>query len=441
MKRIALAIAMLFGMTAAKAADLMEIYNMAVQQDPDLQAAQATRDASLEAEPIARSALLPFVALTGDANYTDRHVNSSSTGLGDDSFSSAAAAVQLTQPLYRKDRLIQLEQAKDQVAQASVDYTTAEQDLILRVAQGYFGVLSAYDTLSFVQSDKKAIARQLDQAKQRFEVGLIAITGVHEAQARFDQARADEIAAENALDTSIEVLLRIIGERPETLAVLKRDVPFTPPDPASLDEWSDTALQNNPSIVSARYDMDIAKKNIEFQDAGDSLAVDLVASYGFNGSNAEFGSDTRDGVIGVQLNLPLYTGGGVQASTRQARHQYQAAQDRLEERRRAIRAQVRDAYRGVLASISRVDALEATQVSAQSALEATEAGFEVGTRTLVDVLNSQRDMFRAMRDLAQSRYDYILNTLALFQAAGTLAQDDLQRVNGWLEERKEQTSK
>ncbi len=433
MKRIALAIAISLGIGGANAADLTAVYQLAAENDPDLRAAAATRNANLEAEPIARSTLLPSVALSGDANYTDREVKDSGTGLTDDSFETAAAAVQLVQPIYRKDRLVQLDQAKDQVEQAAVDYASAEQDLILRVAQAYFGVLSAQDTLTFAQSEKKAIARQLDQAKQRFEVGLIAITGVHEAQARFDQARADEISAENALDNAIEALLRITGERVESLDPLQREIPLNPPDPANLDEWADTALQNNPLIISAKFDAEIAKKQIELQDAGDSPTLDLVGSYGINRSGAEFGSDTNDAVVGLQLNWPLYTGGGVSAATRQARFQYQAAQELLEQSRREVRLQVRNAYRGVMSSISRVDALEATQVSAQSALEATEAGFEVGTRTLVDVLNSQRDLFRARRDLAQSRYDYILNKLALFQAAGTLAQDDVQMVNGWLQ--------
>jgi outer membrane protein len=419
---------------AASAADLVDVYQLALRNDPDIAAARANREATLEEQPLARSQLLPSVSLIGDADYTWRDVRDSPLGRYDEDFPRGAASVQLVQPLYRKDRLIRLEQAEDQVEQADVDLEAAEQDLILRVARAYFVVLGAQDNLEFAQSERKAIARQLDQAKQRFEVGLIAITGVYEAQARFDQARADEIAATNLLDNAIEQLLQITGERFDAIAPLRRDIPLNSPQPASLDAWADTALINNPLVISARYDAEIAKKQIDFQAAGDSPALDLVGSYGLAETGSDFGSDTTDGVIGLQLSLPLYTGGGVDAATRQARSQYSAAQDLLERRRREVRTQVRNAYRGVLSAVSRVGALEATQVSAQSALEATEAGFDVGTRTLVDVLNSQRDLFAAKRDFARSRYDYILNTLELFQAAGSLDETDVRLVNTWLEQ-------
>lgn len=434
MKWTAVAIALALQLGHVSAADLATVYALATQNDPEIAAAKATRDATYEAEPLARSQLLPQVALSGDASYSNRDVNSSPAGSFDESFASGSAAVQLTQPIYRKDRQVQLKQAEDQVAQADVDYTTAEQDLIARVTEAYFNVLSAKDTLRFTEADVKAIERSLDQAKQRFEVGLIAITDVNEAQARYDQARADAIVARNNLDDSKESLSEITGVPTDELAGLRGGIQFDPPDPANLDEWTETALQNNPAIISARYDVDIARKEIERQDAGDSPTLDLVGSYGVSGSNADAGTDAKDAVIGLQLAWPLYTSGGVAAATRQARFQLQAAQDVLEARRRAVQTQVRNAYRGVLASISRVQALEATRISGKSALEATEAGFEVGTRTLVDVLNSQRELFRAERDLAVSRYDYIINFLFLLQAAGTLSADNVANANAWLQE-------
>lgn len=419
-------------------ADLVGVYALASDNDPALRAARATRDATFEAKPIARAGLLPSVSLTGDANYNDVDIkDSGSSGgfsRGDESFTAGNAAVQLVQPLYRKDRKIQLAQAEDQVEQAVTDYSVAQQELILRVSQAYFGVLSAQDTLAFAQAEKKAIERQLDQAKQRFDVGLIAITGVHEAQARFDQARADEILAATNLDNAIEALQEITLNAVVPLARLKAKIPLVSPQPDSLEAWTKTALQNNPGIQSAIYDVAIARKQIKLADAGDSPAVDLVGSYGLARSNSDFGTDSNNGLVGLQLSLPLYTGGGVAASTRQARFQYEAAQEVLEQQRRAIQTQVRNAYRGVVSSISRVDALEAARLSAESALDATEAGFEVGTRTLVDVLDGQRDLFRARRDYAQSRYDYILNTMALFQAAGTLDREDVVTVDGWLED-------
>jgi len=249
MKRIALAIALLCHGIGASAADLASVYAMAQKNDPTLAAAQSTRDATLESEPLARSQLLPGVTLSGDATYTDVDVKDSGPVADDDSFGSAGAALQLVQPIYRKDLLVQLDQSRDQVAQADVDYTTAEQDLIVRVTEAYFGVLSAQDTLKFTEADVKAIARQLDQAKQRFEVGLIAITDVNEAQARYDQARANVIVAQNRLDDSIESLIEITGEPTGPLADLKTSIELKPPQPASLDEWTATALQNNPGVI------------------------------------------------------------------------------------------------------------------------------------------------------------------------------------------------
>jgi outer membrane protein len=432
MKRIVLAIALALGVAGVNAADLAQVYEMAARNDPALQAARAGRDATFEAVPIAKSQLLPNISLSGDASYNHQDVNRSSLGSFEDDFESGNAALQLIQPLYRKDLSIALDQAEDQVKQAKVDYTAAQQDLIVRVTQAYFAVLSAQDTLTFTDADLKAIERQLDQAKQRFEVGLIAITDVNEAQARYDQARADKIVANNDLDNAVQALVEITGEPTGALARLKPGLKLQPPQPASIDEWTATAASNNPNVVSAEYDADIAKKEIERQDAGDSPAIDLVGSYGIARSNADSATDANTGSIGVQLSLPFYTGGGVQSATRQARFRHEAAQQVLEQQRRAAETQVRNGFRGVNASISRVRALEAAEVSARSALEATEAGFEVGTRTLVDVLNSQRDLFRSRRDLALSRYDYVLNMLSLRQAAGTLSVSDIEQATLWL---------
>jgi outer membrane protein len=416
----------------ASAADLATVYELAKQNDPGLQAAIATRDAALEAKPIARSALLPEIGLSGDLSYTSRDVKSSNVNATDDDFDSQNAAIQLTQPIYRKDRMVAVDQADDQVAQAEVDLTSAEQELIVRVTEAYFGVLSAQDTLTFSEANVTAIERQLDQAKQRFDVGLIAITDVNEAQARYDQARAEAIVAQSDLDNAVESLLEITGEATGALARLKAGLVLDPPDPQNLEAWTETALANNPGVISAQYDSDIARKEIDRLDAADSPTLDLVGRYGMARTDANSGSDLNDAVISLQLAVPLYTGGGVGAQVRQARFRYEAAQQVLEQRRRAVQTQVRNAYRGVVSTISRVQALEAAEVSAQSALEATEAGFEVGTRTLVDVLDSQRDLFRAQRDLSVARYEYVLNFLSLLQAAGTLGPENVQTANAWL---------
>ena len=433
MRRFLITLAVICVAGPASSADILSVYELAKQNDPGIRAAIASRNAALESKPIARSFLLPGVTLTGDVSYTSRDVSDSPTGRSfNDDFDTQDAAVQVVQPIFRKDRSLAVEQADDEVAQADVDLTAAEQDLIVRVTDAYFEVLAAEDTLRFSEADLKAIERQLDQAKQRFEVGLIAITDVNEAQARFDETRANVIVARNNVDDAVESLIEITGVDPGPLAGLKKSVVFNPPEPANLDDWTETALKNNPGVISAQYDVDIAKKEIERQDAQDLPTLDLVGAYSVARSGADTGSDIDDATIGVQLAFPLYTGGGVQASTRQARFQYQAALELLEQRRREARTQVRNAYRGILANISRIKALEAAVVSALSAVEASEAGFEVGTRTLVDVLDNQRDLFRARRDLSVSRYDYVLNFLSLLQAAGTLSDENVITGNDWL---------
>lgn len=433
MKRIALAMSMLGLSVSLPAADLASIYSQAKQHDPQIQAAAATREAGKEARPQAMAQLLPNISLSGDLSYNVQDIHSSPSGSSDQDYASNNLGLRVVQPLFRKDRLIGLEQADIQVSRADADYQVAEQALILRVAQAYFNVLSAHDSLTFAQSEKRAIERQLDQAKERFEVGLVAITDVHEAQARFDQARASVISAENGVDNALEALREIVPDAANDLDKMQQQVPLAPPKPANIEQWSDTAQQNNPVILSTRLATELARKTIELRDAGDSPSLDLVGTLNRARSDSPFGSDVDAGTIGIQLSVPLYTGGAVNSATRQARFEYEAAQQGLDQTRRQVSRQVRDAYRGIHSSISRVKALQATVLSAQSALEAVEAGFEAGTRTLVDVLNSQRDLFGAKRDYAQARYDYVLSTLSLFQAAGTLSEQDLQEVNTWLQ--------
>ncbi len=428
-KKLMIAMGALLLPLASQAEDLLGLYQKAAESDPVIRAAQATRDATRLAEPLARASLLPNVSLSGRLDYNRQDP----AGAPSDSYRSDSLTLNLVQPLFRKDRSVSLEQAKEQVKQADADYAAAKQALILRVAEAYFGVLSARENLVFAEAEKKAIARQLEQAKERFEVGLVAITDVHEAQARYDQSKANVITARNEVDNAVEALRQIVADTEGDLDDLKEVLPLVPPEPASLDEWSELALKNNPTLLSARLEAEVARKNIELQRAGHYPSLDLVGSLGHSDSNASSGRDVDTGVIGLQLALPIYSGGAVVTGTRQAAHQFTAAQENFDAKRREVVRQVRDAYRGIQAAISRVGALKATVRSALSALEATEAGFEAGTRTLVDVLNSQRDLFRARRDYAQARYDYVLSTLRLLNAAGTLSEEDVRRVNAWLQ--------
>jgi outer membrane protein len=438
MSLLALAVLLAIG-APATGDDLVKVYGRAVEQDAKIREARATRDAAQENVPLARAQLLPNVSATAAANQN--HLERKATGntLG---YGSGTAALSVTQPIYRRDRWIRLDQAKNQTAQADALLSSEDQNLIIRVSKAYFDVLTGEDGLEFARSEKTAIARQLEQAKQRFQVGLDAITSVHEAQARYDRSVADEVLAQNTLEQAWEALRQIVAERPRKLARLKPEIPLQPPSPADENQWSQWAQENNPSIQAALQGAEAAKREIEVQRSGHYPSLDAVASYGVNRytglpdqySASDSLSDVDRGAIGLQLTIPIYAGGSVDASTRQARSKFEAAQESLDGQRRSIEKSVRDAYRSVNLSIARVKALKATTVSAQSALEATTAGYEVGTRTLVDVLNAQRDLFSARRDYANSRYVYVLAGLALKQAAGNVSEQDLVLVNALLKE-------
>ena len=433
MKRSIIAVLIGLSVQAASAEDLAAVYEIAFDYDAQLRAAGAVRDAQYEAKPLAKSTLLPQIGAFGDLAYESLRLRDSSPNASDADYSSGRLGVSLIQPLYRRDLLERLKQADWQLEQADADYAIAQQDLVLRVANAYFSVLAAEEGVTFIRAEKKAIERQLDQAKQRFEVGLIAITGVHEAQARYDQATTDEILQLNILANTWEQLREIIGVKPEKLNTLKEQIALEPPMPADVDEWRTMALENNPIIKSASDATQVAQKEIDVQYSGHYPTLDLVGSYGASRFGDNDILDNDSGRIALEVNLPLYTGGGVTAATRQARHLMIASQEQLDQARRAVDKQVRNAFRDVHASISAVKSLAAGIVSAQSSVEATEAGFEVGTRTLVDVLNEQRDLYAAKRDYARARYTYVLRGLELKLAAGVLKEEDLREINSLLD--------
>lgn len=410
----------------AQAESLLEVYQQAQDSDPTLRRAASDRLADREAKPQAKALLLP--RLDGTASLQHSFDQQPPNG-GDTSFDSRSVTVQLRQSLYNRGDWARFKQADFVLDQADANYENVADQLILRVSQAYFNVLSAGDDLIFTQADKNATARQLEQAKQRFEVGLITITAVQEAQARFDSVSADEIVARNALADRNEELRLITGSAYPSLSKVSDKLPLTPPDPDASDPWVELALANNPQLNAANAGVDIARKNIDVQQSGHYPNVDLVASYDDSRSNNR---DSNGGQIGVQLNVPLFSGFGVSSRVRQAAYQLEAAKETLEVQRRSVVNQVLNAYRGVLAAISQVRALDQARRSTQSALEATEAGFDVGTRTIVDVLNAQRDVFRAQRNYSQARYVYILNTLNLKQAAGVIDVADLEQLEAWL---------
>jgi outer membrane protein len=416
--------------------NMLSIYQQAVQSDPQLQAAKAAYQATQEVVPQNRAALLPNLGLTGDVSRDRYHNRSPSPGEPENSYATNKTfGAQLTQAIYQRQNFLKLEQTDSVVAKAKAQLTAAEQDLVLRVATAYFLVLGAQDNLAFVKGNKEAITRTLDQAQQRFDVGLSAITDVLEAKARYDTAVSDVINAEKLLADSKEALRELTGVEPGPLETLKPVIPLNTPDPAVEDKWVTIATDQNPLLLAARAATETARQEIDIQRAGHYPTVDLTANYAWLNNNfggTGFALEQNQSSIGVQMTLPLYQGGLVVANTRQSQYQFNQAQENQVQQRRATERQARDYYRGVITGISKVDALKQAVASNEKALEAAEAGFEVGTRTIVDVLNTQSDLLSAKRDYARSRYDYLLDMLRLKDAAGILGEDDLKLINALL---------
>ncbi|MFZ5492839.1 MAG: TolC family outer membrane protein [Pseudomonadota bacterium] len=420
------------------AEDLLTVYQQAVQNDAQLAAAAAARDAARELKPQAFSFVLPNIQASADTSKSILRTQSTSfvTPSGRQEFNSNFVQLELVQPLFNWQLIAGLGQADALVRQADNQYAFAEAELMLRTADRYFGVLAAIDTLAFAEAEKAAIGRQLDQARQRFEVGLIAITDIHEAQARYDLTVAQEIDARRQVANAMEALREVTGTGYENLVPLAADLPLQPPAGDDAETWVAHAADNNPLVAASREAVQAAKKEIERQRAGHFPTLDARVTYldaSANASRFGAGLDNEDTIYGLQLKLPIFEGGRTNSLVRQAQKQFLEAQQRLEQQSRSTARETRDAYLGVNLSISRVNALRQALVSNQSALEATELGYRVGTRTSVDVLDAERELFRAKRDLATARYEYVLNVLRLEMASGQLTQDDLARANGWLE--------
>jgi outer membrane protein len=449
----------------ADRADLVSIYQRALQNDPIIREADANRLASRESRPQAIAALLP--QLNANASWSQVEQEFSRTSLQrtnpldpdsplvpvdittDAETDGYDYQIQLRQTLFRWDQWAALRRANAEVAQAEADYQAAHQELILRTAQRYFDVLAAQDTVDAAQATLEAFSRQLEQANKRFEVGLIAITDVQEARAAHDQAAANVIQAKRNLTTAQELLRELTGETFDTLAAPVDDMPLKAPEPADEESWVRAALEQNLRVISARLAADITREDVRIARAGHLPALDLVAmrtdddfkgdqiSRGAGGIATRSPADQSQAVdsIGVQITVPIYSGGATSSRVRQRVYLHRAARERLERTNRETERAARDAYLGVLSEISRVQALRQALESSRTALQATEAGFEVGTRTTVDVLDARRQLFEAQTNYSRSRYDYILNVLNLKLATGTLSKADLEEINAFLKDR------
>ena len=423
------------------ATDLLESYQLSLSNDPQYLGAGANNRAAQELTAQALALLLPDARIRGSVTANRLKVRRGTffaADRGSNNFSRKDLVLTITQPIFNKQLFVQLGQAKKQTSQSDVEFAFALQDLIVRVSERYFGVLAARDDLEFRQAEQEANRQQLEQSQRRFEVGLIAITDVEESQAGFDLATAEVIAAETRLDNAREALREVTGQYFEVLQPVGETMPLIEPGPNDIDAWTETALQQNLQIQAANLSTQTAFDEIQRTEMGHVPTLDLVASheYGRSSGGGAAGRETtdiRESRIGLELNVPLYQGGLVLSQTREARALYGQSLDGLESQRRSVQRQTRDAFLGVISGISLVKARNQAVVSTRSAVEAIQAGFEVGTRTSLDVLQAQQALFEAKRDNAAARYDYILDLLRLKQAAGTLAIDDVVEVNSWLE--------
>lgn len=458
LRPIAAGIALWLASAGALGDTLLEIYELALENDAQLDAAAATFRADAEISNQARARLLPSVIAEG--SYTDADTEQSGIqprldSLGnlvplsqqiDGDTETTAWSVRLTQPLFDLPAWFNFQRGQELSKQAEASFSAEQQDLIIRVAEAYFNVLRAQDNLQAAQAEERAIQRQLEQTQQRFDVGLIAITDVHEARAAFDSVVAQRLTFEGNVNIALEALSTLTGRNHSNLWQLDKDFPVTPPDPAQRDPWVRFALDKNYDLQAAYYAMEAARYNARAQrmehlpkvsgsllhqeedvEGNQDYTLPGMGSRTFPGD-----SDLETQAVVVSVTMPIFAGGGISAARREAAERYNAALAQRLDTERGVVQQTRAQHIAVTTDAQRVNARAQAIVSAQSALDATEAGYEVGTRNIVDVLNARRVLYGSARDYANARYDYVQNMLRLKESAGTLSPDDVIALNKWL---------
>lgn len=420
----------------SQAENLLQVYQQAKSTNPDLRSSAATRDAAFEKINQARSPLLPQLGLGADYTYNRGYRDSK----GVDS-NVKGASLQLTQTLFDMSKWRALTLQEKQAGIEDVTYQTAQQNLMLNTATAYFNVLRAIDSLSYTNAQKQAIYRQLDQTTQRFNVGLVAITDVQNARSQYDSVLANEVLARNSLDNALESLRQITGNFYPQLAGLNIER-FSTQKPEAVNNLLKEAENRNLNLLSARLSQDLAREQIRSAETGYMPTLDLTASTGVtdtrysgsrtNNSNSFNDSDAGQHRVGINFTLPLYSGGATNSQVKQAQHSYVSSSELLESAHRSVIQTVRSSFNNISASISSINAYKQAEVSAQSSLDAMEAGYQVGTRTIVDVLNATTTLYNAKQQLSSARYDYLINQLNIKSAQGTLSETDLQALNASL---------
>lgn len=443
---------------SAGAEDFLNVYQDAVQNDPQIREADATRRAARESRPQAWAALLPQI--DGTAQYTHTKADESTPTLVEtspgsfvlqpvarrDDTDSHGYTIQARESLFSWTNWMTLRRASKEVAQAEADYLSARQTLVQRVAQAYFNVLAAQNLVDAQQAAYNAFGQQFDQANKRFEVGLIAITDVQEAKAARDSAAAALIDAKRQLATAQQALRVITNKEYATLTNAGEAMPLASPAPADVEKWVELSMNQNAALTSSRLAADIARQDVNVARGGHLPELEAVASRtkttndldtnttrpGEPEFRSQFSTDGTVDTVGVQVSVPIFAGGATQSRVRQAQYRWIAAKERFSRTSRETEQLARDAYLGVISEMSRVSALKQALESSQTALKATQAGYEVGTRTAVDVLTSQQNLVKAQTDYARSRYDYVLNVIQLRLAAGDLDEKTVAEINQWL---------
>lgn len=422
--------------STAQAADLLETFHAAQTGDPVFAAARATQQAGQEKLAQGRALLMPSINLNANTTFNDQTTNYQagtpfSAANGNKRYNSNGYGVNLTQPLFRAQNWLAYTETQLQVAQVDAQFKAAEQDLVLRVAQNYFDVLIAQDSVQLVAAQKTAITEQMAQAKRNFEVGTATITDTLEAQSRLDLVVAQEVAAINNLNVKRSSLQQLINAEPKDLKPLGAGFKLEVPKPTDIEQWVAEAQNTNPQVMVAQASASLAEKEVSRNQAAHLPTLDLVANYSKkNDTGGSFGAnDNSNKSVGVQLNVPLFQGGAVSSKSREAEANQERSKQDLENARRNVTTQTRQAYLGVVSGMAQVQALQQALVSSQSLLDASKLGQEVGIRTNLDVLNAQQQLYSTRRDLYQAEYNYLMSQLRLKAAVGGLGEQEVSQVN------------
>ncbi len=415
--------------------DLAQVYVLSRDNDPKYRAGRFESEAIGYVEPQALAALLPSISIEAWNTHVRQQIKNSANDVydtGTSSYPTRTWTLTLTQSIFKLSAWRGYEQAKTKVKQAAANFAALEQDLMLRSATEYLNVLAARDALGFAEAERDAIKRQLDLVLQRFSSGLVARVGLHEARARYELKEADVVTARNQLDDKLQALREMTGKLIVNLKPLREEFPLVQPDPLDVDKWIESGLQQNLMLLARRHGVEVAEQEIGRQRAGHGPVIDLVATQNSRytgGSLFGGGSDLDTKDVMVRLTVPVYSGGATSALTEEAVKRYHAALEDMERDVRQLERQTRAAFQGVTSGTVRVKALIQGVVSSLSAKELKVEGFKSGLDTTIQVLDAERDLYAAKRDLAKARYDYLINRLRLKQAVGTLSEEDLLEVS------------